>query len=144
MEDLVVTVNCLLDELNVSNDKCGRTDHLFQVESWQELGGILNEYTGNDREDADSTNWTKMLQLIDNVLPCDPPSRINGSPGMEMLTATMTKEDVAMEEDAADSDDPVEPDVLQDIYKEEVSNEADDLIDDAPSSSNATQDTQLK
>jgi hypothetical protein len=85
-----------------------------------------------------------MLQLIDNVLPCDPPSRINGSPGMEMLTATMTKEDVAMEEDAADSDDPVEPDVLQDIYKEEVSNEADDLIDDAPSSSNATQDTQLK
>ncbi len=69
MEDLVVTLKHLLDEVNISNYGCGRTDHLFQAESWQELSGILNEYIGNNGEDADSTYQTKMLQLIANVYP---------------------------------------------------------------------------
>jgi hypothetical protein len=43
-------------------------------------------------EDADSTYQTKMPQLIDNVLSFDPPSRIDDSPCMETLTATMTEE----------------------------------------------------
>jgi hypothetical protein len=29
MDDLVVTVKHLLDEPNVSNDVCGRSDHIF-------------------------------------------------------------------------------------------------------------------
>jgi hypothetical protein len=76
-----------------------------------------------------------MLQLIDNVLSFDPPSRIDDSPCMETLTATMTEENVnsVMEEDAADSNDSVEPDVLHGIYGEEVFNNAEDLINDAPS-----------
>jgi hypothetical protein len=37
-------VKHLLDELNISNNGCGRTDHLFQAKSQQELRGILNEY----------------------------------------------------------------------------------------------------
>jgi hypothetical protein len=49
-----------------------------------------------------------------------------------------------MEEDAADSDDPVEPDLLHGIYGEEVFNNAGDLRDDASSPLNTTQDTQLK
>ncbi len=65
---------------------------------------------------------------------------------METLTTTITEEnvDILMEEDAADSNDPVKPDVLHGIYGEEVFNNADDMFIDAPSPSNATQDTQLK
>jgi hypothetical protein len=66
---------------------------------------------------------------------------------MEALTETMTEEDihVVMEEDAANSDDPVEPVLLHGIYREEVFNDVDDLIGDTtPSPSNATQDTPLK
>jgi hypothetical protein len=86
-----------------------------------------------------------MLQLIDNVLSFDPPSRIDDSPCMEMLTAAMTEEkvDVVMEEEAAGSNDPVKPDLLHGIYREEVFNDADNLINDAPSPLNTTQDSQL-
>ncbi len=99
MDDLVVTVKHLLDELNVSNDVCGRSNHLFQAESWQGLRDILNEYINNDGENADSTYQTKLQQLIDNVLSYDPPSRIDDSPGMATLTAIMTDCDIVVEED---------------------------------------------
>ena len=73
MDDLIVTAKHLLDELNVSNDACSRTDHLFQAESRQALHDILDEYINNDGEDADSTYRAKLQQLIDNVLSFDPP-----------------------------------------------------------------------
>jgi hypothetical protein len=41
---------------------------------------------------------------------------------MGTLTATMTEENIVMDEDAADSDHPVKPDVLHGIYGEEVFN----------------------
>ncbi len=77
MDDLVVTAKHLLDELNVSNDACSRTNHLFQAESRQAFHDILDEYINNDGEDADSTYRTKLQQLIDNVLSFDPTSRID-------------------------------------------------------------------
>ena len=48
MDELVVAVKHLLDELNVNNDVCCRTDHLFQAEDRQGLCDILNEYINND------------------------------------------------------------------------------------------------
>ena len=53
MDDLVVTAKHLLDELNVSNDACSRTDHLFQAESRQALHDILDEYINNDGKEPD-------------------------------------------------------------------------------------------
>ncbi len=142
MDDLVVTVKHLLEEINVSNDACGRTDHLFQAESQHGLRYILNEYINNDGEDTHLTYLTKLHQLIDNVLSFDPSLRIDDSPGMATLTTTMTDGYVVVEEDedAGDCNDTLESSVfLHEIYGEQVFNKADDLIEDAPSLLNATQ-----
>ncbi len=66
MDDLLVTVKHLLDELNVRNDVCSRSDHLFQAESRQGLRDILNEYINNDGEDADSTYQLQQLEKRSN------------------------------------------------------------------------------
>jgi hypothetical protein len=148
MDDLVVTVTHLLDELNVSNDVCGRSNHLFQVvEFWQGLCDILNEYINNDGEDTDSTYQIKLQQLIDNVLSYDQPSRINDSPGMATLTTTMTDSDVVVEEeeDAGNSNNTLESsELLHEIYGDEVFNKANNLIVDAPSLLNSTQGIPLR
>ncbi len=64
-----------------------------------------------------------------------------------MLTATMTDSDVVVEEDedAGNSNDTLESsELLHEIYGEQVFNEADNLINDAPSLPNATQGTPLR
>jgi hypothetical protein len=71
-------------------------------------------------DDTDSTYQTKRLQLMDNVLSFDPHSRIDDSPGMETLTATVTERDVVMEQDVADFNDTLQSNVLHDIYAVEV------------------------
>ena len=157
MDDLVVTAKHLLDELNVSNDACSRTDHLFQAESRQALHDILDEYINNDGEDADSTYRTKLQQLIDNVLSFDltlriddrhpiPPTACNiasaGGGGQTMTDGYIVVEE---DEDSGDSNKTLESSVLlHEIYGGKVFNETDNLIDDAPSLSNATQGTPSK
>jgi hypothetical protein len=42
--NLVITAKHLLDELNIIDDKDGRTDHPWQAESCQQLCHILDEF----------------------------------------------------------------------------------------------------
>ena len=91
----------------------------------------------------------KMQLLIDDVLSYEPPLRVYNSTGMATLKLKMRDEDTSMEDmknadvaaeevNTRDTNDTLTSNVLCKIYKEEVFNKADDLIEDSPSIPNAT------
>ena len=95
-DDLVITANHLLDELNIYNDGDGRADHPLQADFVQRLRDIFNEFiNSNDGDKSDSTYQMKMQQLIDNVLSYEPPLRVYNSTGTPTLTLKMRDEDTS-------------------------------------------------